>query len=316
MPIISYYDILGVHDDASVEVIAAAYRKKIKQWHPDVCRLPHAEDKMKMVNEAAGVLLDPLQRQEYDSSLARELSWFRKATFWAREEQTNNYHAHTSAHHKPSFVYARKPRKAPRKYLRISQETIRYSAGFCAAGFVLLVLVVAGFTAITSLDAVPGVSNPSLFPESAITKIPSGSAPSAIEQGDELFEAGDYAGSLMLYDTVIAADPDLQKKEVWYNRGIAQNVLGHYQDASQSFDRVLALSPEDPLVLAQKGAALIGLGKYDDALDYTDKALAGNSEAAWIWKNRAIALTNLGQQKEARAAFDNAGIFTSGRSGY
>lgn len=316
MPIITYYHILGVKDDATVDEIALAYRKKIKQWHPDVCGLPEAEEKMKEVNEAAEVLLDPVQRKEYDISLARELSLFRKATSWVREDQTKNAQARTSPPHGPSSVYVRKRRDPTHKDNGLSQRTIRFATGFFAAGLVLVVLVYAGLMVITSPDIPQGVSPYSPASASIIPAISSGSGQPAIEQGDELFDAGDYEGALRLYDAVIAKDPGLSQKGVWYNRGIAQNVLGHYKDASQSFDRVLALSPGDSLALAQKGASLIGLGRYKDALDYTDQGLAGYSDAAWIWNNRAIALTNLGQQKEARAAFDNARVFTSERSGY
>jgi tetratricopeptide (TPR) repeat protein len=179
------------------------------------------------------------------------------------------------------------------------------------------VLVFAGLIAITTPDVPRGISPSSPVPALVIPASSSGSAEPSLDEGDALFMTGDYEGALRLYDAVIAKNPDLALKEVWYNRGIAQNVLGHYRDASQSFDRALALSPPgDSLALAQKGAALKGLGRYEEALDYTDRALAGYSDEAWIWNSRAIALTSLGQQKESRAASDNARFFTSGMSGY
>jgi tetratricopeptide (TPR) repeat protein len=316
MPIITYYHILGVKDDATVDEIAAAYRKKIKQWHPDVCRHPEAEEKMKELNKAAELLLDPVRRKDYDTFLAHELSLFRKATSWGRKDQPENAHLHSPAHDASSSEYVRKRRPAAHKSPWITQRTIRFAAGFCAAGFVLLVLVFAGLIAITTPDVPRGVSPHSPVPAPVVSAISSGRAEPSLDEGDDLFTAGDYEGALRLYDAVIAKNPDLALKEVWYNRGIAQNVLGHYRDASQSFDRALALSPGDSLALAQKGAALKGLGRYEEALDYTDRALAGYSDEAWIWNNRAIALTSPGQQKESRAASDNARFFTSGMSGY
>jgi curved DNA-binding protein CbpA len=316
MPIISYYDILGVKNSATSEDIAGAYRKKIKQWHPDICRLPQAEEKMKDVNEAAEVLLDPVRRREYDISLARELSLFRRAALWGREEQTKNARAHASSRQGFSSENIRTRRATAKKGGGIPARTIRFAAGYCAAGFIFFMLVLIGFTAITSLDVPAGVSSYSPMPSSITQAISSESTQPAIEKGNELFDAGDYEGALRMYDAVVAKNPDLMQKDVWYNRGIAQNALGHYGDASQSFDHVLALSPGDSLAVAQKGESLLGLGRYDKALDYTNQALAEYSDAAWIWNNRAVALTKLGQQKEARAAFDNARIFPSGRSGY
>ena len=315
MPIITHYQILGVKDDATAEEIAAAYRKKIKQWHPDICRLPEAEEKMRDLNKAAEVLLDPARRKDYDIFLAKESSLFQKATSWALKDQPEHAHPLVSDHGGPASEPVKKRRTGSYKDPWIQHNAIRFAAGFCAAVLVLVVLVVAGLIATTSPDVRSGISSPSIGPPvSPVTT--SVSAQPAIEQGNELFEAGDYEGALRLYDTAIAGNPDLAKKEVWYNRGVAQAVLGHYTAVSQSFDRVLALSPDDSLALAQKGAALIGLGRYEESLQYTDRTLAGYSVAAWIRNNRAIALMNLIQQKEGRAASDNPLVFTTGRTGY
>jgi tetratricopeptide (TPR) repeat protein len=188
--------------------------------------------------------------------------------------------------------------------------------GFGASAFIFLVLLVGIFSTITTLSVSQSISPYNSGNAYTVPSVASAGSQRAIEQGGELFAAGDYEGALRIYDAVIARDPGISDKEVWYNRGIAQNVLGHYRDASSSFDHVLAMAPSDSLAMAQKGAALLGLGRYEDALDYTDRALTGDSDTAWIWNNRGIALTRLGQQKEARAAFDNAMVVATKRSGY
>lgn len=315
MAIITYYHILGIKSNATVDEIAAAYRRKIKEWHPDVCRHPDAEEKMREVNEAAEVLLDPCRRKKYDASFARELSLFRNLKAWKIDDQPIHTQADEPAHDHPFSEPVKKRRAAAHKSQFASQR-IRYAAGFCAAGFVFLVLVLVGLTVITSPGGGQSVTQFSPNPSLTTLDTSTGNAQMAIEQGDELFESGDYEGALRVYDAVIARNPDIPNKEVWYNRGIALNFLGYYRDASESFDRVLSISPDDSLAQAQKGASLLSLGRYEDALGYTDRALAGSSNSAWIWNNRAIALTNLGQQKEARAAQDNARVLTPGRSGY
>jgi len=316
MPIITYYHILGVRSIASREEIAAAYRKRIKQWHPDVCRHPDAEERMREVNEAAEVLLDPGQRREYDISLARELSWFEKAKSWAREERQRAARANKPVRYKPPAEDGRKRKSFTDSDFRISPGTVRFAAGFGAAACIFLVLAAGIFSAITSLSA----SEIGPVPASGTARVNPGVTPSgaqnALQEGDELFAAGDYEGALRVYDAVIARNPGIMDKDIWYNRGITQNILGRYRDASSSFDHVLAMAPSDSLAMGQKGAALLGLGKYQDALDYTDQALVGNSDTAWIWNNRGIALTRLGQQKEARAAFDNAMVVATARTGY
>lgn len=61
-----YYQILGVEADAEPQQIKRAYRKKARQFHPDVSTERDAEDRFKEVNEAYEALRDPDRRAEYD----------------------------------------------------------------------------------------------------------------------------------------------------------------------------------------------------------------------------------------------------------
>ncbi|MCR5484219.1 MAG: molecular chaperone DnaJ, partial [Clostridiales bacterium] len=62
-----YYEVLGVEKNASEEEIKKAYRKKAKQYHPDLNPgNKDAEAKFKEANEAYEVLSDADKRQRYD----------------------------------------------------------------------------------------------------------------------------------------------------------------------------------------------------------------------------------------------------------
>ncbi|MCC7147016.1 MAG: DnaJ domain-containing protein [Phycisphaeraceae bacterium] len=61
-----YYQILDVGRSASAEEIHRAYRKKARQYHPDVNKEADAAGKFNKVNEAYEVLKDPEKRKRYD----------------------------------------------------------------------------------------------------------------------------------------------------------------------------------------------------------------------------------------------------------
>lgn len=62
-----YYEVLGIQKGASEDEIKKAYKKKAREYHPDLHPDdPTCEDKMKEVNEAYEVLSDPSKKQRYD----------------------------------------------------------------------------------------------------------------------------------------------------------------------------------------------------------------------------------------------------------
>jgi curved DNA-binding protein CbpA len=68
----SYYEVLDVSPDASEETIRDAYRKKVKEHHPDQSDDPDANDKFRRIREAKETLLDEQARRQYDRRQQRE----------------------------------------------------------------------------------------------------------------------------------------------------------------------------------------------------------------------------------------------------
>lgn len=69
------YEILEVSEKASNEIIEKAYKVLAKKYHPDLQEPQNrsqAEEKMKKINEAYDVLINPQKRQAYDEKLRQK----------------------------------------------------------------------------------------------------------------------------------------------------------------------------------------------------------------------------------------------------
>ena len=67
----NYYDVFGVSQTASPEVINAKHKALAKMYHPDINSSKDSHEKMAMLNEANEVLSDAKKREEYDNRLRR-----------------------------------------------------------------------------------------------------------------------------------------------------------------------------------------------------------------------------------------------------
>ncbi len=61
-----YYEILGIDKNATKDEIKSAFRKKARQYHPDVNKAPDAEAKFKELGKAYETLMDDNKRATYD----------------------------------------------------------------------------------------------------------------------------------------------------------------------------------------------------------------------------------------------------------
>ena len=91
-----YYNILGVPVTASQAEIKSAWKKAVKEFHPDVCRLADAHARFIEISEAYGVLQDEYARHRYDY-LLREI-----------RRDMAPYHRNRGFHRSPSQTYARR----------------------------------------------------------------------------------------------------------------------------------------------------------------------------------------------------------------
>ena len=89
----SHYDLLGVRQDADIDVIRASYRMQIRKHHPDLAGEAGAS-LTGQLNAAYDTLKDPHSRQEYDLTLAGPVNSSSPrppSAEWAAPAETPNY---------------------------------------------------------------------------------------------------------------------------------------------------------------------------------------------------------------------------------
>jgi adenylate cyclase len=114
---------------------------------------------------------------------------------------------------------------------------------------------------------------------------------------------GDYETAIEFGDRAVACNPN--DARAWRRRGWTYRIASRYEEAIQSFERSIRLSPLDPtlhIALAGIGHSLIELRRFDEAVAIFKKALRQNQSFSPTYRGLASALAHLGRDAEAREA--------------
>lgn len=71
----SLYEILATPNHSDSAAIKSAYRRMARQWHPDVCKEPDANEQFQRIQHAYNILRDEQTRKRYDAGLVLEASF-------------------------------------------------------------------------------------------------------------------------------------------------------------------------------------------------------------------------------------------------
>ena len=110
------------------------------------------------------------------------------------------------------------------------------------------------------------------------------------------------AHALVALDASLALRPD--DPATLNNRGAALGKLDRTAEALAAYDASLALRHDDPATLTNRGAALGELDRTAEALAALDASLALRPDDPTALHNRGVALAKLDRTAEALAAFD------------
>jgi adenylate cyclase len=116
------------------------------------------------------------------------------------------------------------------------------------------------------------------------------------------FMVGDSEAEIEMADRAVALNPN--SWITWNSRGHVYRIAGLPEEAIQSFERVIRMSPVDPrqhMTLTGIGQALIELGRFDEAIVVLKKALRQNLYLT-TYRCLASAFAHLGRDAEAHDA--------------
>lgn len=125
-----------------------------------------------------------------------------------------------------------------------------------------------------------------------------------VERGEALLRDERYEEALETFDQALVLSPD--DPDIWYKRGDVLDQLYRVEEALVAYDRALALNPKDESVWFSKGLDLDYLERYDEALAAFDRALALDPNDPDYWAAKGSTFDNLLRYHDALAALDRA----------
>ncbi len=150
----TYYEILGISEDATIALVKRAYREKAKLFHPDLNPAPESADRFMEVEEAYSCLKDAKTRRTYDLLLKiqRERNDLKSVTRkYQQDVQRKTQKARQTAERRTRMNYEQYQRD---DLFRTSNLAFFLSVGFTILTAVLL-LVLGYYLAIKYVDPNP-----------------------------------------------------------------------------------------------------------------------------------------------------------------
>lgn len=117
------------------------------------------------------------------------------------------------------------------------------------------------------------------------------------DEGNTYFNEGQYGKAIESYNRVLALSPDFQ--QAYYNRGLAYYKAGKYDEAIADYSRVVSTGSDNADIYNNRALAYLKKGDFESAIsDYT-KVISLNSRYSDAYHNRGIAYANIGKFDEA-----------------
>jgi protein O-GlcNAc transferase len=115
---------------------------------------------------------------------------------------------------------------------------------------------------------------------------------------------GRWNDALISYDRALALRPD--QAGALCNRGVTLYNLGQFEEALASYDRAIVLRPDYAQALTNRGVTLHKLMRFEEALESCDRAITLRPDHAETFSNRGVTLHELKRFEEALESYDRA----------
>jgi arylsulfatase A-like enzyme/Tfp pilus assembly protein PilF len=128
-----------------------------------------------------------------------------------------------------------------------------------------------------------------------------------MNRSKDLAQDDDIAGAVKLLQTVVAEDPNIMDAHLTLGNWLVR--LKRWEEAIQSFQRALALKPDDDIALGNLARLFLSRGRKSDAEDAMrvfETALARNPKNPQAWFQLAILSMDLGDAERAKQSFVRA----------
>ena len=102
-----------------------------------------------------------------------------------------------------------------------------------------------------------------------------------IQEANQALDAGQYERVLQLVEALIAEYPRSQSS--YLLRALALDELGRWDDAAQSYEAALRISPEDPQIQARFGMHFVRREAWTDAIPFLERSLTTEEDALTLF---------------------------------
>jgi tetratricopeptide (TPR) repeat protein len=314
------YDFLGVDPGADAQTLRRAFRKTVKEHHPDLHRDdPAASQRTKVLIAAHELLSDPQQRAAYDQYLTQlhepppRSEWQRKIIYGASTAVCLSFALVSAWEVSVASTHQVTPVMQGRPYVETAGRDLSRDYDITREAQA----ATAASSGAASLESHPiSVSdNDSRIAESddldrvitdldrAIQRTPA-NAQDYRDRANAWARKGDMDQALADYEQAIQIDPN--DAAIFHDRGLMWQRNGEFNKAIVDFDRAVRMSFADPELYCDRGAAWFGKGRLDRALADFNQALKINPRLATAYVRRAAVFERKGDQERARADREQA----------